>query len=357
MLGDIKEHIARCTICARAKHSNNKRVMEGHLVFPTEAGHTYAIDIVGSIPTAGQYKKILVIVCAFSRFTVATALRMGTTAEVIRALEETFTRIGYPAQIISDNAGNFTSDDFLNYLAGQGIEHKLTTPYTPTGNALAERSIRSVLSLLRVMCQDKPKDWYAHLGQVCTAINEGFNLTLKERPFFLFTMRDPQPRIKGTRKDGKEVTEDEKLHMKSYARELVERELQKDHEARDKKMQTSGRVRTYSVGDKVYLQRRFVSDKGHKLKHPYIGPYRVMDVSGNTVVLKSLTNGKSRRASMRHLKIYREDTLTRTQNPNVGRVFPMSSTEEEEFLDDIPEGEVENATNNPPRYNLRNRKK
>ena len=143
MRKDIKEHVIKCTICAQAKHSNNKRVLEGHLVIPPDAGHTYAIDIVGSLPKAGQYRKILVIVCTFSRFTAAAPLSAGSAVEVINALEKIFPLMGYPAQIVSDNAGNFTSDYFLDYLKGKGIEHQLTTPYTPTGNALAERSIRA----------------------------------------------------------------------------------------------------------------------------------------------------------------------------------------------------------------------
>ena len=343
MRKDIKEHVIKCTICAQAKHSNNKRVLEGHLVIPPDAGHTYAIDIVGSLPKAGQYRKILVIVCTFSRFTAAAPLSAGSAVEVINALEKIFPLMGYPAQIVSDNAGNFTSDYFLDYLKGKGIEHQLTTPYTPTGNALAERSIRSVLSLLRVMCGDKPKDWNSYLGQVCMAINEGFNLTTRERPFFLFHGRDPRPRL--LQITNSEVPKDEKYYMVKYARELVAKELKKDHERRDKKMLSSGRLTSYKVADIVYLQRRFVGDPGYKLKYPYLGPYRVKEVAGNTVVLESLTTGKTRRASMRHLKIYKDGTLTRTQNRNVDRVFPEHeplTAEEPTFegiLEPLGEGE------------------
>ena len=197
--------------------------------------------------------------------------------------------------------------------------------------------------MLRVMCGDKPKDWNSYLGQVCMAINEGFNLTTRERPFILFHGRDPRPRL--LQITNSEVPKDEKYYMVKYARELVAKELKKDHERRDKKMLSSGRLTSYKVADIVYLQRRFVGDPGYKLKYPYLGPYRVKEVAGNTVVLESLTTGKTRRASMRHLKIYKDGTLTRTQNRNVDRVFPEHEplTAEEPTFEDIlePLGEGE----------------
>ena len=375
MQRDVKAHINKCTICAQAKHSNNTRVMEGHLVFPPHAGHTYAIDIVGSLPKAGQYCKILVVVCTFSRFTAAAALQAGTAAEVIKALEEMFPLMGYPQQIVTDNAGNFTSDLFLGYLKEKGIDHHLTTPYTPTGNALAERSIRSVLSLLRVMCGDKPKNWHSYLGRVCVAINEGFNLTIRERPHFLFHGRDPPPNMRMLRNQGTEVPTDERQLMTKYAEELVEKELEKDRTRRDKKLNSSGRLTTYQVSDIVYLQRRFVGDRGYKLKYPFIGPFRVKEVLGNTVVLLSLVTGKQRRANMRHLKLYKDGTLTRTQNDNIERVFPRENESEEETFEGITESsdtepvEEKGSETEPekppvpvpdrivPRYSLRSRNK
>ena len=378
MLKDVKAHINECTICAQAKYSNNTRVMEGHLVFPPKAGHTYAIDIVGSLPKAGLYQKILVIVCTFSRFTTAVPLQAGTSAEVINALEKVLPLIGYPEQIVSDNAGNFTSELFLNYLKKMKIEHQLTTPYTPTGNALAERSIRSVLSLLRVMCANKPSNWYSYLGQVCSAINSGFNLTINERPHFLFFGRDPPPKLTVLRNHQEEVPIDEEQIKMRYAQELVEQELQKDRTRRDRKLLSSGRLTSYKIGDVVYLQRRFIGDRGYKLKYPYIGPFRVEGVAGNTVVLTSLATGKTRRANMRHLKIFKNGTLTRTQNKNVDTIYPGHeeiSAEDEAFegiaepteTESSQEGEPKPSPNKEPepppperitpRYALRSRQK
>ena len=50
MMSDIQRYVAKCLRCVQAKNSVNRRVMSGHLVLPPHAGHTYAIDILGSLP-------------------------------------------------------------------------------------------------------------------------------------------------------------------------------------------------------------------------------------------------------------------------------------------------------------------
>ena len=144
---DLREYISKCIICIQTKSSNNKQVIPGKLKIPPRAGHTYAIDIVGSLPKSGVYFKILVVVCTFSRYVVAAPLVTGSASEVIKRLEEFFDILGHPEALVSDRAGAFTGLEFEGYL-GEYVIHHLTTPYSPRSNALAERSIRSILSVL-----------------------------------------------------------------------------------------------------------------------------------------------------------------------------------------------------------------
>ena len=227
MAKDIKEYISKCIICIRAKGSNNKQVKGGHLVIPPRAGHTWAIDIVGSLPKSGFYYKILVMVCTLSRFTWADHLTAGTAVEVIRKLEDLFHRYGSPVVLVSDNAGCFTGKEFKNYLSFRNIHHHLTTPYSPRSNALAERSIRNVLSVLRVLCRDKPSSWHSYLPTVCGAINEGFNTSIRERPYFLFFGRDPNPGFSILQDKISVCESDETYQITKYSYDLASRELEK----------------------------------------------------------------------------------------------------------------------------------
>ena len=351
---DIREYISKCITCIQTKHSNNKQVIPGKLKIPPHAGHTYAIDIVGSLPKSGVYYKILVVVCTFSRYVVAAPLVTGTASEVIKRLEEFFDILGHPEGIVSDRAGAFTGLEFEGYL-GQYIIHHLTTPYSPRSNALAERSIRSILSVLRVLCNDRPKNWHIYLRKVCVALNSGFNTSTKERPYFMFFGRDPAPRYEILRDQTPGCDASEAFQISRYAHELALKELEKSQSDR---MVIPERVTHYTVGDVVYLQNRFVGDKAYKIKTSFDGPYRVTDIAGNTVQLKSLTSGKCKRASMRDLKLFKGNTLTKTNNKNVDKPFPIyQNTEWDVDLDNECKLSEQNLCLDNNKYNLRPRHK
>ncbi|GAU42845.1 hypothetical protein TSUD_387380 [Trifolium subterraneum] len=55
----------------------------------------------------------------------------------------------------TDGGGEFTSNEFKQFLVDQGIEHEVTAPYTPQHNGLAERRNRTVLNMVRSMLREK----------------------------------------------------------------------------------------------------------------------------------------------------------------------------------------------------------
>ena len=97
--------------------------MEGHLPIPPKAGHTWAIDILGSIPKVGHFRKIFVAVCTLSRYTWAVPLCSGTAAEVIKQFDFHFRLLGYPQVVVNDNAGAFTGSEFKTYLQSHNIKN------------------------------------------------------------------------------------------------------------------------------------------------------------------------------------------------------------------------------------------
>ena len=240
-----------------------------------------------------------------------------------------FSYLGTPRVLISDNAGSFTGKEFQEFLKQQGIIHHKITPYAPQGNSLAERSIRSVLSMLRVLCLDKPQSWHVHLPRITEAINSGFNLVLKERPHYLFHGRDPTTKYEIFNDLEKHQDLGESFHIAQYSYNLVEEELSKSYEKRDKI--PPGNLKSYATGDIVYISRHFVSDKARKVRHPFYGPFRVIQITGNSTVLADITTGKRKRVSQRDMKFFKSQTLSKNDNQNVDKVFPEAAgTEMEE---------------------------
>ena len=63
----------------------------------------------------------------------------------------------------SDNGTEYTSDKFSKFCEDAGIEHQLTTPYTPQQNGVVERKNRTILEMARCLLHDKdlPKKFWA----------------------------------------------------------------------------------------------------------------------------------------------------------------------------------------------------
>ena len=331
---DVIEYIRNCETCARAKTSNNRQVQNYHLKLPPHAGHTWAIDLLGSVGESGGFKQILVVVCTYSRFTVVKPLKNGKAGEVMLKLIDLFSYLGTPRVLISDNAGSFTGKEFQEFLTKQGIIHHRITPYAPQGNSLAERSIRSVLSMLRVLCLDKPQSWHVHLPRISEAMNSGFNLVLKERPYYLFHGRDPTTKYEVFNDLEKHQDLGESFHIAQYSYNLVEEELSKVYEKRDKI--APGNLKSYTTGDIVYISRHFVSDKARKIRHPFYGPFRVMQIIGNSTVLADLTTGKKKRVSQRDMKFFKSQTISKNDNENVDKVFPEAAGAKMEEVEATP---------------------
>jgi len=56
-------------------------------------------------------------------------------------------------------AGEYTGHSFQKYLAEKGITQRMTPPYTPEHNGVAERASRTIMEMVRCMLFD------AGLGQ------------------------------------------------------------------------------------------------------------------------------------------------------------------------------------------------
>ncbi|KAJ8751984.1 hypothetical protein K2173_000730 [Erythroxylum novogranatense] len=65
--------------------------------------------------------------------------------------------------IRSDNGKEFVNETFDKFCEEAGIEHQLTTPYTPQQNGVSERKNRSIMEMTRCMLHEKelPKNLWA----------------------------------------------------------------------------------------------------------------------------------------------------------------------------------------------------
>jgi transposase InsO family protein len=55
----------------------------------------------------------------------------------------------------SDNGGEYTSKEFVNFCKDVGIKRELTTPYNPQQNGVAERKNRTIMEAVNTMIHDQ----------------------------------------------------------------------------------------------------------------------------------------------------------------------------------------------------------
>jgi transposase InsO family protein len=66
----------------------------------------------------------------------------------------------------SDNRGEYTSKEFVNFFKDVGIKRELTTPYNPQQNNVVERKSRTIMEVVKTMIhdQDIPMCLWAEAG-------------------------------------------------------------------------------------------------------------------------------------------------------------------------------------------------
>ena len=55
----------------------------------------------------------------------------------------TFSTLGFPEGLVTDNGPAFTSQEFANFIKANGIRHLTSLPYHPASNGPAERVVQT----------------------------------------------------------------------------------------------------------------------------------------------------------------------------------------------------------------------
>jgi len=98
---------------------------------------------------------LLVVVDAHSKWPEVVCMTSTTSERTIEALREIFSRNGICCeQLVSDNAPQFTSDEFQAFMKINGITHLTGPVYHPSTNGLAENFVGTLKNALKSAQQD-----------------------------------------------------------------------------------------------------------------------------------------------------------------------------------------------------------
>jgi hypothetical protein len=141
---EIEDLVKQCSICSQNSKQPVKAPLQQWKV-PEHPWQRIHIDFMGKF----MNNYFLIIVDANSKWLEVFMMNNITTSSTIHVLQTLFARFGLPEQIVSDNGTQFTSEEFADYCARNGIQHIRTTPQHPQSNGQAERYVDTVKCALK----------------------------------------------------------------------------------------------------------------------------------------------------------------------------------------------------------------
>ena len=94
-------------------------------------------------------KIFLLIVDSHSKWIDVHITSTSTMVVTMESLQLTFSSLGLPEILVTDNGSLLTSSEFTDFVKVNGIQHVRTVPYHPTSNGLAERAIQTFKTCMK----------------------------------------------------------------------------------------------------------------------------------------------------------------------------------------------------------------
>ena len=302
---DVEQCVKLCDPCQQNQKS--PPVIPLHpWSWPTKPWTRVHIDYAG--PFMGRM--FLLIIDAHSKWLEVHPTTMTTSAATITLLRKSFATFGLPEVVVSDNASNFTSEEFETFLRKNGVKHVRTPPYHPASNGLVERAVQTFKSGMKKLTE----------GSVETKVSR-----------FLFKYRlTPQS---STGISPSELMFGRRLHsLLDNIRPSLERKVNVNQERQKKAHDSHASCREFVIGDQVYV-------KNYGSGNPWL-PGKVTNKLGSTMYGVLLNDGRS-------VRKHADQMRSRIENDNpVDNSVEMNVDDNDSFEMRVPRTNEQSDTNN-----------
>ena len=171
MSKDLKRWCRECDSCAKAKPGPGRGRAPIQHIGAYQPMSVMAVDILGPLVTTRNGNNYI-IVCGdyYTKWKEAFAVpdhQAMTVAD--KLVTEVFLRLGFPAQLHSDQGREFESQLFKGMCSLLDIDKTRTCPYNPKSDGMIERYNRSLLTMLSLFVNENHDDWDEQLPYVMAA--------------------------------------------------------------------------------------------------------------------------------------------------------------------------------------------
>ena len=336
----------KCAICKQFSQANAKPVVA--LPMANQFNETIAIDL-----KAWKNIWILYMIDMFSRYTAATLVKRKKPEEIIEAIIKDWIAVfGVMKKILSDNGGEFNSEEIRSVESLLNIEHKTTGAESPFQNGLCERNhavTDMILCKLQAQYRDTPLNIllkWATMAKNSMQMWAGFSshqLVFGINPNLPNVMNNPIPALENGDYCKSYTKHIAALHaareefVKSEASEKIKRALR--HNVR-----ISNQI--FTAGEKVFYRKEG--------RDEWQGPATVIGQDGKVIIIKHgsfvLRTSPSRLMKADNCEF---------RNENCGQSLYDTSAQSSEELDDTTSNQSilqshEDTSGNQPNRQLDN---
>ena len=360
MYADVVKHCRACLTCASYRGAGRRSKPP---LKPIEVGGPFervGVDILEMPPTERENRYIVVFMDYLTKWVEAFPTADQTSETIAHLLvERIICQHGAPKELLSDRGPNLLSNLILDICDLMGMKKTNTTAYHPQTDGLVENFNRTLRAMIAKHSRKFGRDWDVYLPQLLFAYRTKPHESTGEAPYYLLYGHDarlpteaalsvPRSPYVTSVDDYKTeltvgLTEAWKQARLNIKKAQKRQKLHYDKQAKIIDFQPGGRVMVYMPHEH--------QGKNRKLALPYHGPFRILEVQPNCVVVRPVDKPDDQpiRVSMDRV------TVCPDELPDVSWLGPKAKKRRSARVR-TPNGSSKAHTPAKHSYNLRRRK-
>lgn len=278
---DCNDYVRTCNTCQRNKPAHFKSVgLLQPLPVPEWRWESVSMDFITQLPvTRHGNDAIVVFVDRLSKMVHFAATKTSVSAEEVARLfrHEVFRLHGIPAELVSDRDPRFTSRFWVELSSLLGSKLKMSTAFHPQTDGQTERVNRVLEDMLRHYVSPVQDDWDEHLDCAEFAVNNAWQESVRNTPFFLNFGQHPRTPSGGSA--GSQVpAANDFVNRLEKALSTAKLSLRAAQDRQKSFADQRRRDVVYGVGQQVLLSTqnfRLANPGSRKLLPKWVGPFQI----------------------------------------------------------------------------------
>ena len=182
----VARFVENCDRCKERKASNQtlRTPMGKSFNVQRPFQHIY-MDFIGPYPrTRLGYVYVIVVLDQLTKYPVFLPLRQATSALTCDFLERyVFATFNVPETIYTDNASQFKSKMFAEFLTQYGVRHLTPPSYSPQSNA-SERLNKDIVHGIKMLVENDQTRWEESLNKLAFSLRSSVHQTIGYSPHY-----------------------------------------------------------------------------------------------------------------------------------------------------------------------------